>query len=538
VTSLLASAAAGMLLLALPGQTAVNSWEALAAQGRVINTVDIVVNDVFDLSRPSENNWISRLANRAHVESRRGVVERELLFAAGEVVDAERIRETERNLRRHPFVREARIVPLVGDDARVVARVEVDDAWSLVGNVDLSRSGGNLEWSARLDELNLLGTGKRVFFEREHTIERDANAFGYIDPQVLGSRWTMSAAYSDLSDGSSRFVVVERPYFSIEARYAVGGFVSTSDRLLTQYNNGAAVHVFPQFRETASVSASGAVWRGDRAAHRVGLAFRADDAEYGTPVTLRAGQLPTPDTSLRRVRGLAANWVYVEDRSVPFQNFARIGRTEDYNVGWVISGSAGFAPKIFGSTTDAPFGDFGVRKGWSSGSHALILADAAYRGRREADGWRDAFGRASVTAYRRIAGGQTVAGQVTLTSWTRPDAADWLYLGGRDGLRGYVDHFLAGDRRFTMSLEDRIVTGWRPMGLFQAGFVGYFDAGTIRRADTGAWSRTYANVGAGIRFGLLKSGRGNLILISAAMPIVRDPGMDRVLLVLGNSLGF
>ena len=76
------------------------------------------------------------------------------------------------------------------------------------------------------------------------------------------------------------------------------------------------------------------------------------------------------------------------------------------------------------------------------------------------------------------------------------------------------------------------------MGLLQAGFVAYLDAGAIRRADTGNWSRTYANVGAGLRFGLLKSSRGTLILVSVAMPLVRDPGIDRVLLVLGNSVGF
>ena len=76
------------------------------------------------------------------------------------------------------------------------------------------------------------------------------------------------------------------------------------------------------------------------------------------------------------------------------------------------------------------------------------------------------------------------------------------------------------------------------MGLFQAGFVAYADGGAIRRADTGRWSRTYANVGAGLRFGVLKSGRGNLILVSVAMPIVREPGIDRLLLVLGNSVGF
>ncbi len=538
VTSLIASAAAGMLtLLALSPQTAAVTWDDLETRKFVISGIEIVVNDVFDLSRPSENNWISKLANAAHVETRDRVVARELLFASGDTVDAERIRETERNLRRHAFIRDARIVPVGVEGSAVSARVEIDDSWSLVGNINLTQTGGNLEWSARVDEVNLLGSGKRVFFEHEENIERNANEIGYVDPQFLGSRWVLSAAYGDLSDGTSRVLLAERPYFSIETPYAVGGFITSSERLLTQYNHGEAVNVIPARRTSSTLFASRAYRVRDRTAYRVGLAYRADESEYDPPVIVGPG-LPAPDTSTRRVRGVSATWSMVQDRSAAFENFARIGRTEDYNLGWALSGAGGYFAKSLGSLTDAPFGEATLRKGWSSGSTSLMFVDGWVRGRHESDGWRDAASRAALTVYRGAAGGQTFAGQVSAVVSTRPDSSDWLYLGGRDGLRGYVDHFLAGDRRVTASIEDRILTPWRPMGLLQAGFVAYVDAGAIRRADTGNWSRTYANVGAGLRFGLLKSSRGTLILVSVAMPLVRDPGIDRVLLVLGNSVGF
>ena len=526
-----------LTLLALSPQTAAVTWDDLEARKFVISGIEIVVNDVFDLSRPSENNWISKLANAAHIETRHRVVARELLFASGDAVDAERIRETERNLRRHAFIRDARIVPVQAGGNTVSARVEVDDSWSLVGNIDLTQTGGNLEWSARVDEVNLLGSGKRVFFEHEENIERSANEIGYVDPQFLGSRWVLSAAYGDLSDGISRVLLAERPYFSIETPYAIGGFITSSERLLTQYNHGEAVNVIPARRTSATLFASRAYRVRDRTAYRVGLAYRADESEYDRPVIVGPG-LPVPDTSTRRVRGLSATWSMVQDRSAAFENFARIGRTEDYNLGWALSGAGGYFAKSLGSLTGAPFGEVTLRRGWSSGTTSLMFVDGLVRGRHESDGWRDAASRAALTVYRRAAGGQTFAGQLSAVSSTRPDSADWLYLGGRDGLRGYVDHFLAGDRRVTASIEDRILTRWRPMGLMQAGFVAYLDAGAIRRADTGSWSRTYANVGAGLRFGLLKSSRGSLILVSVAMPLVRDPGIDRVLLVLGNSVAF
>ena len=58
----------------------------------------------------------------------------------GDPVDARRICETERNLRRHAFIRDARVTPTRVTNEAVRARVEVFDAWSITGAVNL-RSG-------------------------------------------------------------------------------------------------------------------------------------------------------------------------------------------------------------------------------------------------------------------------------------------------------------------------------------------------------------------------------------------------------------
>jgi hypothetical protein len=295
------------------------------------------------------------------------------------------------------------------------------------------------------------------------------------------------------------------------------------------------VTITPVRSATMTVFASRAFHVRNQRAIRAGVAFRSDEHEYGSFVAVREG-LPAPDTSPRRTRGFLATLVVLEERPVTFQNFRRIGRTEDYNAGWTIAAAAGYFAEALDGTAGAPYGEVAIQKGLIAGSNGLLVMDASAGGRHERDGWRNASGRAALTEYagRR---GQTIAAQVALASSTRPDVADWLYLGGRDGLRGYVDHFLAGDRRITLSLEDRIITSWRPLGLVQAGFVAYLDAGAIRRADTGRWSRLYANIGGGLRFGASKSG-GNLIQISIATPLVREPDIDRLLLVLGNAVSF
>ena len=532
------AAAALVILVAWARPVAAQSWDDLQTRGAIIDGIEIVVRDVFDVSQPAENTWIGRAANAVHLETRHSVVRRELLFAMGDPVDARRIQETERNLRRLSFVRDARIVPVRAGDRSVWARVEMDDAWSLQADVDFSQSGGTRTWGLRLDELNLLGRGKRAFIAHERTLERTANGAGYTDPQFLGSRWVVSLGYTDLSDGASRLVFVERPYRSVESRYAVTGFATTADRRLTLYNPGDPVYVVPVRRSSVALAASHAYAVRSRTAFRLGVSYRADEARFDNAVPVRADPLPAPDTSDRVIRGFAASWSVVQDRPAVFQNLASIGRTEDYGLGWFVGAGVGYASKRLGSTTSAPFGDLSVRKGWRVGARGVMFAEAAIRGRRDVDGWRDGAGRVVTTVYRPFAWGQTLAAQFAFLSTTRPDSADQLYLGARDGLRGYVDHFLAGDRRVTFSIEDRLITSWRPLGLVQAGFVAYADTGAIRRADTGRWSRTYANVGAGLRFGNLKSAYGRLLQVSLAMPLVREPGMDRVLLVLGSPVTF
>ncbi len=533
-------AAIGALILvaATAGSAAAQSWSDLEAQRVVISGIDVVIRDVFDLSRPSENNWIGRAANTLHLETRQHVVRRELLFAVGEVVDARRILETERNLRQLPFVRDARVLPGAVDATSVRARVEVADAWSLQADIELSRTGGNTRWGIEVEELNLFGRGKRLQVEHSQDLERTATGVGYTDPQLFGSRWVASLGYADFSDGSSRALLLERPYHSIETRYAIRGFAATSERLLTQYNQGEAAIVMPARQIAAALAASYAYRVRNRTAFRVGLTYRSEENRYDDVFTVRPGLLPDPDASTRRVREIMASWSAVQDRAATFQNLANIGRTEDYNLGWSVAAAAGYAAASWGSIAGAPSAEVSVRKGWRNGPAGLLLVDAASRGRREAGAWRDASAGAALTLYRPVVAGPTIALQFSAVASVRPDVADWLYLGGRNGLRGYVDHFLAGDRRGTFSSEDRLITSWRLLGLVQAGFVAYLDAGAIRRADTGQWSRTYANIGGGLRFGNLKSARSRLLQLSVAVPIVREPGMDRLLLVLGSPITF
>ena len=119
-----------LVVLVMPLQAArpARPWNALEARKASIGKIEIVIGDVFDLAKPEEDIWIGRTANHLHVTTRETVIRRVLLFAEGDPVRERRIYETERLLRALPFIKNARIDPVVQPDGTVVARVWVRDA--------------------------------------------------------------------------------------------------------------------------------------------------------------------------------------------------------------------------------------------------------------------------------------------------------------------------------------------------------------------------------------------------------------------------
>lgn len=514
------------------------TWESLEAKGAVIAGIEVKVTNVFDPSNPDERYWLARAANFVHVETRKAIVGRELLFKAGDKVDARRIHETERNLRALEFVRDASIVPVGVSNGTVWARVLVRDAWSLKGGLRFSHVGGQTAWRVRVHEVNLFGLGKQLAVSHDKNQERTTDMVAYSDPQLFGSRWTLSTNYQSLSDGKARLFQLKRPYFAIDTPWSMGVQVASEESHLTLYNREHAVYAFPDKRDSIDLSWSRAYCVKERSALRLGLELVVRQARYGPMVTYRTGYLREPDVRDRRLRGLALRWSLDQDRYAAFEDLAAVSRTEDINLGWSLSVAAGLFSRAMGSAENAPFGEMTLQKGWMAGDDTLLLWSGKTQGRHHRDGWRDALVSQELTLYNQSLSHQTLAVSLSVDGALRPDPENWLYLGGTEGMRGYGDHFRAGDRRWVLSMEDRVITDWTWWGLVQVGFVAYADAGAIRRFDTGSWSKTYADVGAGLRFGNLKSAFGRVIQFTVAVPLVREPGMDTYQIVVGNVVRF
>jgi hypothetical protein len=124
-----------------------------------IGEVSVEIVDVFDARVPAERGWAPGLANTLHVNTRESIVRRELLFGPGDPYDAERVLQTERNLRALGVFRKVEVVVVPSGERVVTVRVRVQDAWTLRLGGSFSRQGGVNTYDVRLGDANLAGLG-------------------------------------------------------------------------------------------------------------------------------------------------------------------------------------------------------------------------------------------------------------------------------------------------------------------------------------------------------------------------------------------
>ncbi|HEX9080691.1 MAG TPA: hypothetical protein VF768_00360 [Holophagaceae bacterium] len=526
-------------LAAAPLWAAPVSWESLQARGVRLGAIEIRIQNVFDLSDPVQNTWIGRLANTLHLRTREGVIRRMIPFKSGELVDARRIRETERDLRSYRFIKDAHIDPEPRPDGTVAAVVWVRDAWTLKASVGYSQVGGQASWGFALRDRNLLGSGKDLGVCYDRTPDERSTTFLYQDRQLFGSRWTLSAAYQTLSDGRGRGLDLARPFFLLDTPWAVAGSVGDRQSVLRIYDRQQLAFSAPSVAAHASFSAAWLVRLEGATALRLGIQVVGQDQRYGPLDVGPAGPgLALPDLSPRRLRGPALTVSWIQDRYRSFRDLQGMDTPEDYNLGWSGSGVLGLYTRAWGATGDGPFTQVDLAKGWAAGPKRLVLGQGSFSGRYLGARLENALGSTSWTVYDWRWPHQVLAANTQVDATHRPDPENLLSLGGQDGLRGYPNYLHLGDRRWLASVEDRILTDWRWLGMLRAGFVVYADAGAIRRLDGTGWTRPYADLGAGLRFGDLKSSLARVVLLTVAVPLTRQPGQDRYQVLVGNTARF
>lgn len=513
-------------------------WQTLAAEGYRVGTVQVAVENVFDLDDPAENTWYAQFADFLHLKTHPRAIREQLLFKSGDAVNASVIYQSERRLRALPFLRYAEIVPQSCAGHSVDLLVHVKDAWTLKFDLRFAHVGGQNTFDAKIKDVDFLGTGKALGIGHESNPQRSVNLLTYQDPSLFGSYWQLAAAYEDLSDGHIEFFNAGQPFYSDTAPWSLQAGVLNQREDVNFYNQGTlAWSAESDFLQRSFAWSHLLAWSGDTGL-RAGLAYVMNDYSYGSAVLQVPGLLPQPPLPARRLVGPALTAELFQDDYASFTDIQEIGRTEDYNLGWLVDAEAGSYSPVFGGDVAAPY--YGLSGSWGATlrGESLLLASGAFNARRENGTSRNLLGNLTATLYNQHFGWQTLVAHVQLDWALHPDPENYLYVGGLQGERAYPNYFAIGDRRWQANFEDRVLTPYQLWHSFQLGFVGYADFGQIHQISPAAWSPTLGDVGFGLRMGSLRSAFGNTFYVTIAFPLRHLPGVPGHQIVVGNILNF
>lgn len=514
-----------------PGQ---RQWQHLEAQGYRLGELRIEVGDVYV---GSDLAWFQRLANTLHAETDPDAVRDLLTIRSGERVSAARIYEAERILRQQPFFTSARIVPVECDGDRVAAKVDVRDAWTLQLDVGFGSAGGESESSIGFQDENFFGTGKTVLLDWSDDSERTTLEFGYRDPSLFGTPWTLGLSHSELSDGRGDAVALGYPFRRADQTWGFRAELDDSRSELGFEIADRTAYEAETDRQEADIEVRRLMAQDPDGGWRGGLGWQRDYAEYG-PLQERAPELrPPPRLTDRRLQGPYLSIERFSTRFRTFRNLRTIGKNEDYALGLrsrVVGGRY-----VDGASSDNPwFFEIDIDHGLPIGSRDLLLTRLNFSGRYRDNSGQEAWYRAvAADYYHRTSSHNTIVVHGEYDWRDDADPEDELYLGGFDGMLAYPDRFRVGDRRWLLHLEDRYVSDTVLFDTIQVGYTAWLEAGNIRDLE-GRWGKTLADVGFGLRLGSLRSSFGSVTYLTVGFPLVETGQEDTYTIVAGTTVNF
>jgi hypothetical protein len=328
----------------------VPSFAELEAAGARIGEIRVVPQDIFDLTDPAENNWLFRLANKLHIQTRPEVIRRLLLFKTGDPVSVQAIEETERLLRAKHYLYEVSIQPISHRDGVADIEVKTRDTWSLDLGIGLSREGGENKGRVAIKEDNLLGTGITLGIGYTSDVDRRGTEFNISDTNLFGTYGVAAYSYADYDDGSSQSFTLQRPFYALDARWAAGISAAENDQVTSQYNAG---DVIAEYRVRSKTSEAFGGWSpgliaGWTTRYSAGVFHNDSDYEL-EPDKPPPVRLPSDLT----LAGPFLRFELIEDAFRTDVNLNLIGRVEDFAMGVQTRLQVGRALTEWGSTRDS-----------------------------------------------------------------------------------------------------------------------------------------------------------------------------------------
>jgi hypothetical protein len=500
--------------------------EVEVPENATVGTITVHPGDIFDTDNPEEDHWLYRIINRLHHTTRQQVILDQLLLHPGDPYSENRRAESERLLRSRRYIHDSKIEATDVHDGVVDLDVVTRDVWTLALGLRFGLAGGASHTALRVEDSNLLGTGRTVALEQSSNVDRDTTRVLYADPNVGGSRVRLWADYENSSDGSTRGLVVEKPFESLESHWSLGLSALTDDRVEPVYSLGHRVGGFGHQSRRFEVKGglSDGLVGGRTFRWLAGMSYDEQSYEQEPDATQEL-TLPADTT-------LVYPWIGIErtrEKLATAHNLNHLGRTEDILVGSHLEARLGFAPVAFGSSGDYAVFSAVSERGWAGGQGSTVSLGSQLAGRWGAGGPENLLLQTTGRLTRRDLGQHQFFASLEGSVGRDLDAGHEVLLGGDSGLRGYPLRYQTGSSRALLTLEQRFFTRLYPFRLAHIGAAAFYDLGRTwgpSAADVPnlGWLQ---DVGVGLRLEASRSAH-SVIHFDVAFPLDRQPSIRSV----------
>jgi hypothetical protein len=512
-----------------PDGAAVSSCEfsaaELEARGARIGAVQINAMNIFDLDDPKDDKALFRLMNNLHVRTKDRVIKQQLLFDAGEPYVRQRVEESERILRSVDYLYDAQIVITSCDAETVNLGVTTRDVWTLQPGISVSRSGGESRVGLDLQDDNFLGRGGSIRYLRRTDEERTSTEVGYRDSNLAGRWIALDTTIADNSDGHIFGLGLERPFYSLDTRWAVGGRVLDERRDDDVFSLGDKIGKFRRdIRHFDTYGGWSDGLDGGWAKRWLGgIVF--DDQVFANADDSLEPELVPED---RRLVYPYVEYQLIEDRFRRAENLDQIERTEDVALGARFRFRLGWLAQPLGADRGGVVYSARASRGYGDPTRMLWDFSAHANGRVESGELRNAIVGGSARWYLRQSARRLLFAALHGDVAERLDLDNPLEIGGDQGLRGYPLRYQRGDARAQFTVEQRYFTDYYLWRLLRVGGAIFFDAGRVWGDNPygGENLGLLKDVGFGLRLASTRSSIGRMLHLDFAFPLDGDDSID------------
>ena len=299
-------------------------------------------------------NKLVRFANRLHYDTRTWMIRQSLFFREGDTVNAYKLVDNERYLRRLPFIQDARIY--------VINSYENSDSIDIiVVTKDVFEYGSsisqfnNTQASATVFNNNLLGAGQKVAFgfswNKDYNPQWRTGA-SYTKYNVGGTFADFSVGYTMLNDKpdadtgqyeNAAYLIVNRPLYSTWASFT-GGLTLSANKSVNvnslpplQFKNYSynLIDVWAGYNFTNQYKKTGY----NSSKPNIGIELRSFNMDFTQrPFQPKLDSIPNYNSR----NFILSQLVFYHQDFFKTNYFFGFGRTEDIPMGYTYSASLGF----------------------------------------------------------------------------------------------------------------------------------------------------------------------------------------------------